>query len=147
MSHFDKQSEVEDYKLREKRLCIPFAIVHHATAASKTYSSDLAASMVLSLEGLTAVAAAADSGCNFTTEVDSTGIFGVLLQNLGTLSKLYDVSIVNLSAGTATVSRKGASSTGITASGNVAVSIDWSGNLATTDLSGTIIVDYRVRKA
>lgn len=146
MSHFNKNSAVEDYKVKSERLCIPFAIVYHATPASKTSSNDCAAALTLSMEGLTAAATAIDSGAGFTTETDSTGIFGCLLSNLGTVSKLLDVQLVNLSSGTATVSRKGASTTGVTASGNIAVSVDWSGNLATTSLSATLIVDYIVSK-
>lgn len=147
MAHFDKNAAVEDYKQREKRLAIPFTITYNATPASKSTASDLGASMYLSTEGLTATATAVDSGTNFTTESDSTGIFGALLANLGTVDKLLDVQLVNLSSGTAAVTRKGASTTGVTASGNIAVSIDWNGNLATTSLTATLIVDYRVSKA
>lgn len=147
MAHFDKNAAVHDYKLREKRLAIPFTITFNATPASKTHASDLGASMYLSTEGLTAAATAVDSGTNFTTQADATGIFGILCANLGTVDKLLDVSLVNLSSGTAAVTRVGASSTGVTASNNIAVSIDWSGNLATTSLTATLIIEYRVSKA
>lgn len=145
--HFDKNAAVEDYKLREKRLVIPFSITFHATPASKVHSTDLPAALVLSTEGKTATATAIDSGLNFTTEADATGIFGILVYNLGTVEKLLDVSVVNLSAGTAAVSRKGASSSGVTASGNIAVSIDSDQNLSTTSLSGNLVIEYRVSKA
>lgn len=147
MSHRDKNAQVEDYKLREKRLAVPFTITFHATPASKLHATDLAGAMYLSTEGLTAAATAVDSGTSFTTQVDANGIFGILLANLGTVDKLLDVQLVNLSSGTATVTRVGASSTGVTASSNIAVSIDWNGNLATTSLTATLIVDYRVSKA
>lgn len=146
MSYFQKNAAAADYTQRMERLLVPFSIVYHATPASKTYSTDCTGVLYLSMEGLTSVATALDSGTSFTTETDSTGIFGALMVNLGTVSKLLDVQIVNLSAGTATVSRKGASSTGVTASGNIAVSLDWSGNLATTSLTGTLVVDYIVSK-
>jgi hypothetical protein len=145
--HMDKNSAVEDYKLREKRLVIPFSITGNATPASKVVSNDLPAAMVLSTEGLTAQAAAIDSGCNFTTPVDANGIFGILAYNLGTVEKLLDVQLVNLSSGTATISRKGASSTGVTASGNIAVSIDSSLDLSMVNLSGHLVIEYRVSKA
>ncbi len=142
MSYFNKTSAVLDYVTKSERLCIPFAIVHSATPANKTNSNDLGAAMVLALEGQTATAAAIDSGTNFTTPVDSTGIFGILLYSLGTISKLLNQEVKYLSSGTATVTKVGASSTGVTASGNIAVSIDWDGSLATTDLSATLVVDY-----
>lgn len=145
MSFFAKNSVVEDTRERTHRMCVPFTIVHNATPASKTSSSDMAGVLYLSTEGLTAAATAVDSGTTFTTETDSTGVFGCLLANMGTIDRLYDVQFVHLSSGTATVTRVGSSSTGLTASNNIAVSIDWSGNLATTDLTGTLIVDYRVK--
>lgn len=144
MSYFQKNGAVEDYCVKAQRLCIPFAIVHNATPASKTNSNSLGQAMVLSLEGQTATATAIDSGTNFTTPVDSTGIFGVLLYNLGSVAALTNATTFNLSSGTAAVSLVGASSTGVTASGNIAISIDWSGSLATTDLSGVVIVDYQL---
>jgi len=147
MSHRDKNSGVEDYKLREKRLAVPFTITFNATPASKTHASDLSAAMTLATEGLTAAATAIDTGTTFTTPVDANGIFGVLMSSLGTVEKLLDVQLVNLSSGTATVTRKGASTTGVTASGNIAVSVDWSGDLSSTSLTATLIVDYRVSKA
>lgn len=147
MAYEAKNSAVLDYSIKSERLCIPFSIVANATPASKSYSSDLAPAMVLAMEGSTAAAAAVDSGTNFTTPTDITGIFGVLVHSLGTVRKLLDVSVVNLSSGTATVARVGASSTGVTASGNIAVSIDSSVSLATTNLTGTLVIDYIISKA
>jgi hypothetical protein len=144
MAYLENDPSVADYALKEKRLVIPFAITGHATPASKSHATDLPAALILSTEGKTATAAAADSGCNFTTESDANGIFGVLIYNLGEVDKLLDVQVVNLSAGTATVSRKGASSTGVTASGNIAVSID-SNQALTSNLSGHVVVDYRLK--
>lgn len=147
MPIFDKNAQVNDYKIKQNRLCVPFAIVHNATPASKTSSNDLPGAMVLAMEGLTAAAAAIDSGTGFTTPVDSTGIFGVLLYNLGTVAKVVNCDTRMLSSGTATVALKGASSSGVTASGNIAVSVDWSGDLSATDLNASFIVEYNVSKA
>lgn len=146
MSYFCKNAAVEDYNVKSERLVIPFAIVHHATPASKTYSSDLPDALILSMEGLTAAATAADTGCNFTTPVDSTGIFGMLIRNLGTVKKLLAFGMTELSTGTVTLSRKGASTTGVTASGNIAISADWNGDLSSTDLSAYMAVDYIISK-
>lgn len=145
-NYFLKHAGAEDYSLRSARMLIPFTITFNATPASKLHATDLPGVMVLASEGLTAAAAAVDTGTNFTTPVDATGIFGVLLANLGSVEKLLDVSLVNLSSGTAAVSRVGASSSGVTASSNIAVSVDWSGNLATTSLTATLAVDYRISK-
>ncbi len=142
MPYFNKTAAVLDYVTKSERLCIPFAIVYSATPALKTNSNDLSAAMVLSLEGQTAAAAAIDSGTNFTTPTDSTGIFGILVYSLGTISKLLKSETINLSSGTCTTTPVGASSTGVTASGNIAVSIDWSGSLASTSLSATLCIDY-----
>lgn len=147
MAHFNKNAAVQDYEVKSERLCIPFSIVHNATPASKTNSNDLPAAMTLALEGQTAAAAAIDSGTNFTTPVDSTGIFGILLASLGTVAKLHKAEIVGLSSGTIAVTLKGASSTGVTASGNIAVSADSSLDLSAVDLSGTLCVDYIISKA
>jgi hypothetical protein len=146
MSTFCKNAAVEDYNVKSHRLVIPFAIVYHATPASKTYSSDLPDAMILSLEGLTAAATAADTGCNFTTPADSTGIFGILLRNLGTVKKLLKMEMTELSSGTVALTRKGASTTGVTASGNIAISADWSGDLSSTSLTAYLSVDYIISK-
>lgn len=147
MSHFFKNAAVEDYRVKSERLVIPFSIVHNATPANKTNSNDLSDALVLSLEGQTATATAIDSGTGFTTPVDSTGIFGCLVYNLGTVKKLLNAETKNLSSGTAAVTYKGASSTGVTASGNIAVSVDWSGDLSATDLSAMLALDFIISKA
>lgn len=132
----------EDYALKSRRLIIPFSITFSATPANKVRSSDLPSALTLACEGQTSDAAAIDSGTNFTTPVDATGIFGCLVSSAGSVKKLLDVQVVNLSAGTAAVSRKGASSSGVTASGNIAVSIDSDQNLSTTSLSGNLVVEF-----
>jgi hypothetical protein len=139
---------VEQFQVVQNRLCIPFAIVHNATPALKTYSSDLGAAMVLSLEGLTAAAAAIDTGTNFATPTDTTGVFGILLYNLGTVSNLDNATAAyNPSSGTIALTPAGASTTGVTALGNIAISADWTGNLATTDLRANLHVDYRISRS
>ncbi len=153
MAYFNKNSAALDYITKSERLCIPFAIVHHATPASKTSSNDLSQVMILSMEGITAAAVAADTAVlstsllNFTAPVDANGIFSVLLYNLGTVAKVHKYEVVNPSAGSVAVTPKGASTSGVTAAGNIALSMDWDGNLATTDFSGVLCVDYIISKA
>lgn len=148
MAHFDKNSALNDYKLRMNRLVIPFSTTA-AAAASIVYSSDLPAVVTFSGEAQTsaAIAVEAAANTNFTTEVAANGIFGILLSNLGTVDKLLKYEIVHLSSGTATITAKGASSSGVTASGNIAVSIDSSLDLTATALTGVIALDYRTSKA
>lgn len=146
MAMRDKNAQAEDYILKQKRLIVPLALVHGA-AASITYSSDLPSGLILSMETLTAAAAAIDSGTNFTAPVAANGIIGVLLYNLGTVNKLLSMGTDNVSSGTVALSRKGASSTGVTASGNIAISLDSSLDFTATDFSASIIVDYTVSKA
>lgn len=148
MAYFNKQPQVQDYVIRTERLCIPFGIVHNATPASKTTSTDLPAALVLSTEGLTAVAAAIDADCNFTTPQDaSSAIFGILVYNLGTVQKLHKAEVVNASAGSVTLAFKGASTTGVTASGNIALSATWGSNaLSTTSLTAVLCIDFIVSK-
>lgn len=141
MSYFIKSAAAQDYSVKSQRLCIPMSIVHHATPASKTSSNDLPSCMYLDLEGILS-ASAVDSACNFTTPADSTGIFGILLANLGVVKKLHKYELINLSSGTVAVTAKGASSSGVTASGNIAMSVDSSLDLSMTDLSGVLCVDY-----
>lgn len=135
---------VADYEIRQVRLCVPFSITFHATPASKVHASDLPSALVLSTEGKTSTASGIDSGCSFTTEADSTGIFGILVYGLGEVKKVLKAEVVHLSSGTAALSLKGASTTGVTASKNIAVSVDWSGDLSTTTLSAVLCLDYNV---
>lgn len=142
MSHFQKNASVEDYRVKSERLCIPFSVVANATPASKTQANALPAALILALEGETAAAAAIDSGTNFATPTDSTGVFGILAYNLGQVGTLLAYHVENLPSGTIVLTPAGASSSGVTASGNIAISADWSGSLATTNLSAVLCIDY-----
>lgn len=146
MAYFQKNSAVLDYRIKSQRLCVPFSITAGA-AASIVYSSDLGAAVCFAGEAQTAAAAAIDTGTNFTTPAAATGIFGMLIYNLGTVSKVHNVTLFGLSSGTAAITLVGASSTGVTASGNIAISIDSSLDLTAVNLSATLCVDYIISKA
>jgi hypothetical protein len=139
---YEKIASVLDYSIKSQRLCIPFSIVHNATPASKTNANDLPAALILALEGQTAAAAAVDSGTNFATPTDSTGVFGILLANVGKVKKVLKYEVVGLSSGTIVLTPEGASSTGVTISKNIAISADSSLDLSATDLSGVLCVDF-----
>lgn len=149
-AYLDQSNRVQDYSIKQRRLCIPFTITGNATPASKTSSVDLSAVYVVT-EGLTAAAAAADSGTNFTAPADSTGDFSLLLMTGASATrKLMSCTVLQRTGSTATnqfqvVAHKGASSTGVTASGNLAVSVTAAGlNLATENFDGIVIVEYMV---
>lgn len=146
MSYFVKNSQANDYAVRSQRLCVPLKVTH-AAGTAQVYTNDLPACMVIAGEAQTATAAAIDSGTNFTTPVAANGIIGVLIYNLGTVAKLLNCTLFNLSSGTCTVTAVGASSTGVTASGNIAVSLDSSLDFTATDLTTTMCVDYIIAKA
>lgn len=147
MAYFIKGSpQLQDYVTRTERVCIPFTINGNATPASKTYSIDVPQAMVLSTQGLTATAAAIDSACNFTSAQDaSSAVFGVLLYNLGTVQKVLRASFDNVSTQSISVTLNGASSTGVTASGNIALSGTWASTALTSGSpSATFTCDYLI---
>lgn len=146
----DQSNKVHNYDIRQRRLCVPFTITGNATPASKSTSADLSVVYVVT-EGLTAAAAAVDSGTSFTTPVDSTGNFSLLLLTGTTATrKIMRASVEQRSGSTATnlfqaVALKGASSTGITTSGNIAVSVTAAGlDLSAESFDGVLVVEYMV---
>jgi hypothetical protein len=148
MSYFIKTASANDYAIKAQRLVIPFSIVANATPASKTYSTNLPANMVLSMQGLTAAATAIDSGTNFATPTDSTGTIGILLYGLGTIGTVGKATVDSVASGVfsavTTVTLEGANNTGVTASGNIAISASGLSSLATTNASCVVAVDYQL---
>lgn len=142
-----KTSAGQDLLLRHKRVVFDVTVTGNATPASVLHGSDVPGAVFLATESLDD-AAAQDSGCNFGTLVNnSTGAstMGLLVQCPdalgGICDKLYTATVTCPAAnsGAITVALKGASSTGITASGNVAFTIAG----ASADLS-TENITYRV---
>ncbi len=152
--YLDVSEKVQDYKLKQRRLCVPFFITGSATAASKVVSSDLQVVYVRT-EGLTAAADAVDSGGNFTTPDDNGGggaIFGVLLAPGKAITRVLRIAVEQRTGTTATnkvqaTSLAGASSTGITASGNIAFNITAAGlDLSSENFDGVAIIEYMVEQ-
>jgi hypothetical protein len=136
-----------DLCLRHRRVILDVSVKGAATATDVRQASDVPGGVYLATESLDN-AAAEDSGCNFgTIENNNAGasIMGVLIQAPQTLggkiSKLFSVSVaeVTSTAGTVTSALKGASSSGVTADGNVAFTIAGS----TANLSADTVT-YRV---
>jgi hypothetical protein len=160
-------SQLNDWELKSRRLCVPFSITASATPANKVTSTGLPSVAYLSTQGNTATAAALDPNCNFSpAAADSSGTFGVLLYGLGGrdtgVDQLFKIAVDNInSAGGYTLTLNGNNSTGITISTepvpgiypppapltegeNIAFTVGTGVNLATTTLTGVIIADYHV---
>jgi len=131
-----KSSTMENYLLANEHLVFTAQITHNATPASKLQSSDISNVAVLRTQGLTAQADAIESGIAFTTPVDTSGIFGLLLDEQ--VAKILKV-VVTPSSGTVTVT------SGISAGNRLYLNIDSSVDLSATDLSMTIELDYMLK--
>lgn len=131
-----------DLLLKHKRVIFDVSFVGNATPSLVQVSSDVPGSVFLQTPGVDQVTAQ-DAAANFTTL--STAKVGVLLQGPnclgGKINKLFSLSVVEMTAvaGTLTVARAGVSTSGITASNNLAFTIAGS----TADLASQTIT-YRV---
>lgn len=149
-----KEASGMDLLLRHRRLVFDVSVVGNATAASVRHSSDVPGSVFLQTEGVDNVSAQ-DSAANFgTIENNNSGasIMGVLMHAPkalgGKISKLYSVSVseVTSTAGTVTSALKGASSSGITDDGNLAITISGSAaNLAADTVTYRVILECSVK--
>ena len=135
-----------DAMLRHKRLILDVSFTGATPSTSVRHASDAPSAVYLASEGVDD-AAADDSGANFGTLTNNSAgasTVGILIDGPKTLgglvSKLYSLSVteVTSTAGTVSSSLKGASTTGITASGNIAFTV--SGTAANLD---TDTVTYR----
>lgn len=151
---FRKNDVLENHMLKQARLPFSIGIVHHATPASKKHSNDMDGLVFIATEGKDDITAIEDiSGMtSYASPADnSTGdsIFQVLVKDLGTIDKVYNVSVVDL-GGTATsvaVTLLGASN-GLTTNGNIAMQIAGTGlDLSAEDASLALIIEYKVLKS
>lgn len=148
--YLDISDKVQDYKIKQRRLCIPFSITGHATPASKVHASDLNGVLYLRSEGKTAEADAVDADGNFTTPVDASGLFGILLNVGDSVRKVMRASVEQRSGSTATnkdqaVALQGDSSSGITENGNIAIDVTCSGlDLSAENFDGVLIIEYMI---
>lgn len=147
--YLEREDKIQDYKLKERRLCIPFSITGNATPASKVHNQDLSA-LILRTEGKTAQADAIDAGGNFATASDATGVFGILFDPGPAARKVLRVQVEQRSGSTATnrvqvTALKGASTTGVTASGNLAFDVTCAGlDLSSENFDGVLVIEYMV---
>lgn len=126
-----KEQSGMSHMLRMKRVVLDISVVGNATAASVRHSSDAPGAVFVQSEGNDQVTAQ-DSAATFgTIENNNAGasILGVLMHAPkmlgGKIQKIFSCSAaeVTSTAGTVALALKGASSSGITADGNLAVTI------------------------
>lgn len=145
-----KEQSGMSHMLRMKRVVLDVSVVGNATAANVKHSSDAPGSVFLQTEGNDDVSSQ-DSGATFgTIENNNAGasIMGVLLHcpNLlgGKVQKLFSASVseVTSTAGTVALSLKGASSSGITSDGNLALTISGTtANLAADTVTYRLVIE------
>lgn len=149
MSQFEKNAALNDHQLRQERLVFEIAITSNATPASKKHHSDIHGAVHLRTQGKTAEAdAIEDLSASFTTAADnSTGdsVFGVLISDLGDLTKVHKITVTELTALAASFTVTKLGTRGLTAGGNVAFEIAGTGlNLASE--SPTFLVEVELLK-
>lgn len=150
-NYLDTNSEVQDYKLRMRKLSVPFSIGSNATPASKTHSlPHLGDAIVLRTEGKTSDADSADdaaSGSLATPDDDAAAgaLFGVVCHNLGTVADIINLEVKeDKSEGQAATGALAATGF-VTSNGNIAVNIQAPGaDLSAEDLAGFLVVEYLV---
>ena len=154
-----ERPDLNDQMLRTEKLVFSCNIVHNATPANKTFSSDIPSVSMLRAQGQTAAVDAVEV-LSWTAPVDASGIFGIYLNigktvtpSLGPVASaedyadaVYSVTVRKSPAGAAlaasAVTGPGGSSSFLTPLGNIAIEIT-DGNLATTDEPLIIDVNYR----
>lgn len=152
---------LNDQMLRAEHLVFACSLVHNATPANKTSSSDIPGVSLFRAQGQTAAVDAIES-LTWTAPVDNnTGnsVFGLYLAigttvtpSLGPVptaedyaDKVYTVSVTD-SAGhvLALTGPNGVANAYLTPLGNIAIEIAATAlNLATTDANLTVVVNYR----
>ncbi len=155
---------LNDQMLRTEELAFQCKIVHNATPANKTFSSDIPGVSLLRAQGQTAAVDAVET-LVWTTASDTGGVFGLYLSigtsvtpSLGPVTtnedfadKVYKVTVLKPtvdSAGnmeaytTLTTTGPGGNTAFLTPLGNIAIEIT-DGNLATTDENLIVLVSYR----
>lgn len=148
-----QSSAGQDLLLKHKRVIFDVSVQGNATASLVRHGSDAPGAVFLQTEGKDDVSAE-DSAATFgTIENNNAGasIMGVLVQAPkclgGDVLKLFSVSVseVTSTAGTVTSALKGASSSGITASGNIAFTIaGTTANLAADTVTYRVVLECRI---
>lgn len=129
-------SSLHDYLLKQTRLVFECAITASATPASKVHAVNFPGTVYLRTEGKTSEAdAIEDLSATFATATDSTGIFGILIDDL-VVTKILKVT-VTASTGSVTVV-----ASGISSEGRIYLDLDSNQSLASQSLTLTVEVEY-----
>lgn len=136
MNNLFPSAAAQNEEVKRRRLVFEFTITGNATSANKKFASDISDTVYVRAAGQTATADALDSSVSWTTPVDSTGTFGILLDTskvgatvtststAGSLSKVLLIKASETStatAGTITVTKHGTG--GLSTSGNIAFTL------------------------
>lgn len=136
MQNLFTSASVQNEDLKRRRLVFEFTITGSATAANKTFASDLPGAVYDRAAGQTATVDALDSSISWTTPVDASGTFGIFMDGTqigatltssasnGSISKVLLIRALETSsatAGTITVTKHGTG--GLSTNGNIAFTL------------------------
>lgn len=134
-SVFEQNQVLNDYNVKQKRLCAEFTITGNATPASKTHGvPELPGVMLLRTQGKTAEVDAIET-VTFTTADDgpTNSVFGVMLRGgtngLGTIKKVLLIRVTDRSGSATSLAVTAATGTtsGLTTGGNIAFNVSGTG--------------------
>lgn len=152
MAFQSKDAGVLSRQNKVQELAIPFVIVHHATAASKTVTVDEPSILFINVEGITNIATS--TGALVSGEVaptlasatDSTGVINLDVKIQEPMSKVLSAIVFSraVAAGLSKPCNILAFATGTNAGQSIFLNCTTGVNLATTDLDAVLIVKYIV---
>jgi hypothetical protein len=152
MSTMEQNSVLNDYQLKQKRLCAELTITANATPANKEHGiPDVPGVMLLRTEGKTSDVDAIETVAFTTADDENTGncVFGVMLrggdEGLGSIRKVLSIRLEETSSSPLStalaVTKHGTS--GLTTDGNIAFSVAGTGLRLDTESPRILVtVDY-----
>lgn len=142
-----KNSLVADRMLKTQRLVIPFSVTANATPASVVLSCDEPGVLFLKSEGVDYITAEltalGDSVTYANAPVDANGIMNMLIVPGEEVAKVCRAQVMTRTTGVAQPCFLG-DADGLTAEGNIALTMDSAINFATTDAQLCLEVEYVV---
>lgn len=151
MSTFEsKNSQVRGRQLKVQRLCIPFTLTASATPSAVVLGCDEPSIMFMQSEGVNQITAAKASGetaTYTTTPVDADGTlnFFIKIQPDDVCAKVISARMASRVTGVSQPLMLG-DADGISSLGNIMLTLDSAVNHATTNVNGTIEVEYVVQE-
>lgn len=145
---FEKNSSLHSRLLKSRRLHTRIRVTGAATPANKVHRPEFPELVKLKTEGKNDISAAdsAASSDAGSSQDDSNGTFNVLLDaaELGAVEHVVGVDVQPIDGGTCTAAlvNNGGTEYGLTAAGNILISVDSSIDLSAADLDIYLTVDY-----